>query len=159
MRRSPATRRAGPDEPLGFVIASAGNAAALAFESALAPTGLHPRHFAVLKGLRDEQAQSQQHLAAALGIPSSRLVGLLDLLVERGFVERQGSPSDRRVKLVRLLDPGRAELDRLLVLAGQSEQQVTAGLTPADQAELRRLLAIVYANTATEPQDAPARVW
>lgn len=157
MRKSPATRRVEHDDPLGFVIASVGNAAAQAFEATLAPTGLHPRHFAVLKGLRGGEATSQQQLAAALGIPASRLVGLLDLLVERGFVERNDSPTDRRVKLVRLLAAGRAEFDRLIVLAAESERQVTAGLSAEDSAELRRLLGIVYGNVG--PTGARTRVW
>src|SRR5262249_47992333 len=109
MRKAPATRRAGQDEPLGFVIASVGQAAAQAFGEAWRAHGLHPRHFAVLKGLRGGEAQSQQQLAAALGIPASRLVGLLDLLVGRGLVERNDSPTDRRVKMIRLLEAGRAE--------------------------------------------------
>lgn len=151
-------RRSGRDEPLGFVIASVGSAAALAFESALTPTGLQPRHFAVLKGLRGGEAKSQQQLAESLGIPASRLVGLLDMLVERGFVERRDSPADRRVKLVRLRDAGRAELYKLVVLAGQSERRVTAGLTTADKAELRRLLGIIYANVAPNSEGVPARL-
>lgn len=160
MRKAPVTSRAGRDEPLGFVIASVGHAASLAFEEALAPHGLHPRHFAVLKGLRGGEAQSQQQLAAALGIPASRLVGLLDLLVERGWVERHDSPVDRRVKLVRLLEAGRAQLDELIVSAGQSENRVTAGLTAEDKAELRRLLGIVHANVAAAgPGGARTRVW
>jgi len=36
MRKAPATRRVAADEPLGFVVAAVGNAAALAFEGALA---------------------------------------------------------------------------------------------------------------------------
>ncbi|WP_433177154.1 MarR family winged helix-turn-helix transcriptional regulator [Actinoallomurus sp. CA-150999] len=159
MRKSPATRGVGRDEPLGFVIASVGYAASLAFESALSPTGLHPRHFAILKGLRDGEAQSQQQLAASLGIPASRLVGLLDVLVEHGFVERRDSPTDRRVKLVRLLESGREELQKLIALAGESERQVTAGLTAADAAELRRLLGIVHANVTEEPDGVRTRVW
>jgi MarR family transcriptional regulator, transcriptional regulator for hemolysin len=159
VRKSPATRRAGRDEPLGFVLASVGDAASLAFENALSPTGLHPRHFAVLKGLRGGQAYSQQQLAASLGIPASRLVGLLDLLVERGLVERRGSLDDRRIKMIRLREAGRAELYKLVVLAGQSERRVTAGLTAADKAELRRLLGIVYGNVAAEPKALPRARW
>jgi DNA-binding MarR family transcriptional regulator len=159
MRKAPVTRRAGRDEPLGFVIASVGHAASLAFEDALAPQALHPRHFAVLKGLRGGEAQSQQQLAAALGIPASRLVGLLDLLVERGLVVRTESPTDRRVKLVRLLDAGRTELNKLIALAGRSERRVTAGLTVQDKAELRRLLGIVHANVVAEPDGVRTRVW
>ncbi|MFF4019579.1 MarR family transcriptional regulator [Streptomyces sp. NPDC001843] len=71
------------------MIASVGNAAALAFESALAAEDLHPRHFAVLRGLRDGEEHAQQQLASSLGIPARRLVGLLTVLIERGLVERR----------------------------------------------------------------------
>ncbi|NGO71102.1 MarR family winged helix-turn-helix transcriptional regulator [Streptomyces boncukensis] len=131
----------------------------MAFESALAPTGLHPRHFAVLRGLRDGEAQSQQSLARSLGIPASRIVGLLDDLVERGYVFRRESPTDRRVKLVALLDAGRRELQHLTQLAGESERRLTAGLTAQDQAELRRLLGIVHSNAGVGPSGVPARIW
>ncbi|WP_413471394.1 MarR family winged helix-turn-helix transcriptional regulator [Streptomyces noursei] len=74
---------------------------------------MHPRHFAVLRGLRDGGEHSQQQLASSLGIPASRLVGLLSLLIERSLVERRESPSDARVKLVRLRGAGRVgEVDR-----------------------------------------------
>jgi MarR family transcriptional regulator, transcriptional regulator for hemolysin len=159
MRKAPATVGKGSDEPLGFVIASVGHAAAQAFESALAPAGLNPRHFAVLRGLKAGEAQSQQQLAQSLGIPASRIVGLLDDLVQRGFVSRRDSDTDRRVKLVTLLDAGRAELKKLVALAGQSEKRVTAGLTAEDQTELRRLLGIVYDNAAVELHGTRARIW
>ena len=160
MRKAPATRRVAADEPLGFVIASVGNAAALAFEAALAAADMHPRHFAVLRGLRDGREQSQQQLATALGIPASRLVGLLQALIDRDLVERREAPQDARAKLVRLTDAGRTELHRLLELAGESERRLTAGLTAQDKAELRRLLGVVYGNVAPDgDQTGPARVW
>jgi DNA-binding MarR family transcriptional regulator len=157
--RSPAPLRNGPDEALGFVIASVGNAAAAAFTATLSETGLHPRHFAVLRGLQAGEARSQQELAHGLGIPASRVVGLLDDLVKLGYVSRRESPADRRVKLVTLLGPGRDMLARLTQLAGRSEARVTAGLSDADKAELRRLLGIVYANVADEVDGVRARVW
>jgi DNA-binding MarR family transcriptional regulator len=159
MRKAPATAGNRPDEPLGFVIASVGHAAALAFESALAAADLHPRHFAVLRGLKGGKAQSQQQLAQSLGIPASRIVGLLDELVKRGFVSRRESETDRRVKLITLLDAGRTELTKLVALAGRSEEQVTAGLTTEDRIELHRLLGIVYNNVAVESHGTQARVW
>lgn len=160
--RSPAPLRNGRDEALGFVIASVGYAAAAAFTAALSETGLHPRHFAVLRGLQAEEARSQQELAHSLGIPASRVVGLLDDLVKLGYVSRRESPSDRRVKLVALLDPGRDMLKHLTVLAGRSEARVTAGLSATEKAELRRLLGIVHENVAHEADEVDgvrARVW
>ncbi|GAA1338319.1 MarR family winged helix-turn-helix transcriptional regulator [Actinocatenispora thailandica] len=159
MRKAPVTHGIGPDEPLGFAVAAVGNAAALAFERALSERDLHPRHFAVLRGLRDGGEHAQQQLAAALGIPPSRLVALLALLIERGLVQRRESPVDARVKLVQLTLDGRSELRSLTKLAGASERRLTAGLSDAEKAELRRLLGIVYDNAAVEPGGRPARVW
>lgn len=142
------------------MIAAVGNAAALASEAALSAQDVHPRHFAVLRGLRDGREQSQQQLATSLGIPASRLVGLLQLLIDRGLVARRESPQDARVKLVRLAEAGRGELRDLRELAGESERRLTAGLTAGDQAELRRLLDVVYGNAAPESAPAgPARAW
>src|SRR5690242_13786821 len=159
MYRAPVAAGNRPEEPLGFVIASVGHAAAQSFERALAETGLHPRHFAVLRGLKDGEARSQQQLAQLLGIPASRIVGLLDELVRRGFVERRDTDADRRVKMVSLLSDGRTELTRLIKLAGRSEQQVTAGLSVEDKAQLRRLLGIVRNNVAPDGPGTQARLW
>ena len=46
-----------------------------------------------------------------------------------------------------------------MALASRSEKQVTAGLTAEDQAELRRLLGIVYDNVKVEPHGTRARIW
>src|SRR5689334_20196741 len=135
MARQPAAIGSPQAEHLGFVVASVGNAAARAFEAALAETGLHPRHFAVLRGLSDGEARSQQQLAHGLGIPASRIVALLDELVQRGYVSRRESPTDRRVKLVTLLDPGRDALKNLAALATRNERRVVTGLSAAEQAE------------------------
>jgi hypothetical protein len=44
-------------------------------------------------------------------------------------------------------------------LVGRSERRLVTGLTAADQAELRRLLTIVYTNVSGEPREPPARIW
>ena len=61
--------------------------------------------------------------------------------------------------MVALLDAGRAELRRLTELAGESERRLTEGLSAQDQAELRRLLSIVYDNVGVESHGVRARVW
>nr|BFE61376.1 hypothetical protein GCM10020063_059020 [Dactylosporangium thailandense] len=141
-----------PEEPLGFVLAAVGSAASSAFEAALAGTGPHPRHFAVLRGLRDAEAQWQQQLAHDLGIPASRVVGA---------ARRPGAPRLRVAPRVADRPPGQARrparrgpgaLGRLTALAGRSQDRLTAGLTDAEQAELRRLLGIVHRNAAAEPE-------
>ncbi|MBA3277387.1 MAG: MarR family transcriptional regulator, partial [Geodermatophilaceae bacterium] len=71
-----------------------------AFRAALAPYGIHPRKFAVLRALSSAAGQSQQQLSQALHIPASRLVALVDDLEERGLLERRRRPSDRRTRFL-----------------------------------------------------------
>jgi MarR family transcriptional regulator for hemolysin len=54
------------------------------------------------------QPQSQTELAHKLGVEDPTMVSMIDRLVKAGFVARQPSPTDRRVKLVVLTDEGAA---------------------------------------------------
>lgn len=49
---------------------------------------------------------SQTGLAHKLGVEDATLVSMLDRLVKAGFVRRQPSDTDRRVKLILLTDAG-----------------------------------------------------
>lgn len=86
----------------------------------------------------DGDGISQRDLAARIGLDTSSLVRLLDLLVEGGFVERRIDPSDRRARRIHLTDEGRTELARIRAMLLQAEHELLAGL---DDAEVRAMLA------------------
>jgi len=48
------------------------------------------------------EGQSQRQLADALGLPESRIVGLVDSLETDGHLERRTTPSDRRARRLHL---------------------------------------------------------
>jgi DNA-binding MarR family transcriptional regulator len=52
-------------------------------------------------------------LAAQLGVSLSTVSGLVDRLVEHGYVERREDPDDRRQQLVRLTSTGDAVIERM----------------------------------------------
>ena len=63
--------------------------------------------YIVLTALRDEPMRTQAALARSIGADKTRIIGVLDDLQERGLIEREPDPADRRVRLLRLTAAGR----------------------------------------------------
>lgn len=146
------------ERPLGFLLAAVGQQAMSAFRSRLEPLGIHPRAYAVLTAVRAGSGSSQRDLSGALGLPASRMVGLLDGLQDDGLIERVPDPGDRRTHRVRLTDHGRRTVDRLQTEATALDESIIADLTEDEQDRLRGLLARVSARLDQEGS-APARLW
>ncbi|HLX78685.1 MAG TPA: MarR family transcriptional regulator, partial [Acidimicrobiales bacterium] len=66
------------------------------FAEIVGTIGLEPRHFALLRAVREYQGDSQQAIAERLGVPASTMVALIDQLERDGLLERVRHPSDRR---------------------------------------------------------------
>ncbi len=152
--------------PLGFLIASIGQQAMSAFRARLQPHGLHPRAFAVLWVLveadgagADVAGRSQQDLSRSLGIPASRLVGVIDGLEKGGLVVREAHPTDRRAHTVRLTGPGRDAARSLIDEAARFDQQLNQGLTPADRTRLRDGLLVIAANLQSDESTGAPLIW
>lgn len=82
---------------------------------------------------------SQRELAGALHYDASNVTGIVDRLEERGLVERQVDPQDRRIRLVVITAAG-LELRRTMIERAFTGGKALAGLTAAEQVELRDLL-------------------
>jgi MarR family transcriptional regulator for hemolysin len=57
---------------------------------------------------KSSELMSQRELADVVGIEGPSMVATLDRLERDGLVERIASPTDRRIKLVRLTEAGRS---------------------------------------------------
>ena len=144
--------------PLGFLLAAVGQQAMSAFRTRLEPLGIHPRAYAVLWAVSEGSDPSQRDLSRALGLPPSRMVGLLDGLQEDGLIERATDPGDRRLHRVRLTAHGRRTVARLQTEASALDGAIIADLSQGDQDRLRELLARVSARLDQEGT-APSRLW
>lgn len=82
-------------------------------------------------------------LADRLAVSRPSVTALVDGLVERGWVERQESPEDRRRVLHHLTDDGRARLSSASVVLSASLDELTAELDPDERARAREGLALL----------------
>jgi len=73
-------------------------------------------------------------------LSSGAMTARLDKLAERGLIERQAAPSDRRSLLVCLTDAGQELVDRAVERHVANERRLLAPLTLAEQEQLAALL-------------------
>src|SRR5689334_14299502 len=130
---------------VGFLLAWLSRKSRQTFIEDLEPHGLRPAYYGVLALLDAQETASQQQLGDWLGIDRSNMVALLDDLEERGFVVRAVDPGDRRRHAVRLTEAGRGALQQIHEVVKRATPQYLAPLTPAEQAELVRLLTKLLA--------------
>ena len=101
---------------------------------------VHPYHHAILAVLDEGSRETQGAIADALGYDKGQLVGLLDELEDRGLIERQRDPADRRRQIVRMTASGRKTLERLRRLAQRLDDEFLAPLDEKERRELHALL-------------------
>jgi len=98
-----------------------------------------------------DAAASMRHLAELLKCDPSNVTFLVDRLEERGLVERQIDPADRRVKLV-ALTPAGVRIRNQIVRAAATRSPL-AQLSPADQQRLLNLLAAATRRAGQQNDD------
>lgn len=122
-----------------FLLSQVGFHSASLWRERLAPLGLDPLVM-LLRHVAAEEGRSQQALGEALQIPPSRMVALVDDLEQRGLVERQANPTDRRARALHLTREGRRVLAKVMELSAAHKARLSAGL---EQGERRGLIALL----------------
>lgn len=94
----------------------------------------------LLASLADEGATSQAELSRRTGIDPSDVVAVISELEARKFVTRRRDPDDARRNVITLTRAGRTELARLDAVVADIQDQFLAPLSPAERAQLIRIL-------------------
>jgi DNA-binding MarR family transcriptional regulator len=133
---------------LGYLLKHAYLALEQRTQAALAGMGMTVRDLGVLRVIAGGEAQSQQEVAAVLGVDRTSMVARIDALERRGIVARRPSEQDRRRNIVELTDQGWDVFRRAEDRYAEAERAFTSMLGDAGAAELRRVLRTVLGGNS-----------
>ena len=123
-----------------FLLATASASASAEFHAIAAGAGLRVPEWRVLACLWDEDGQMATHLARLSLIEQSRLTRVIEKMVDRGLVTRQGDEADRRRVRVWLTDEGRGVAAGMVAQARTHEAKLLDVLGEEDGRKLKSLL-------------------
>ena len=136
---------------IAFLLAQLGAYAAERFGERAAALDFTRPQAGLLRLISREPGLSQQAVARRLGTPPSRLVALVDGLEQRGLIERRRNPGDRRNYALHPTAAGEQAMAALGQASLEHEQVITAPLTPAERAQLSKLLGKLAAAHGMVP--------
>ncbi len=96
---------------------------------------------------KSPQPPSQSELAHQLGVENPTMVSMLDRLVKSGFVQRQPSALDRRVKLVVLTEAGMQVFETVRKEADSFRRELLQGIDADQLLAATELLETLLAAT------------
>tara|TARA_R110002110_G_scaffold64680_23_gene178861 strand:- start:917 stop:1426 length:510 start_codon:yes stop_codon:yes gene_type:complete len=103
--------------------------------------GITPVQYACLRAVAAFPGEDQVRLAGAIAYDKTTIGGVIDRLIQKGFLERTVSEKDRRARVIHLTQAGRHFLERISPLVTQAQNQMLAGLSEEERDRFMRLLA------------------
>ncbi len=140
MTASPAAFDYQLDAQIGFRLRCAHQRASGIFQDHMAPFALTPTQFSALVRLWRHPDLAQNQLGRMTAMDPATLQGVLSRLKERQLIAPRIDQNDRRRRLWRLSDKGRALIERALA-AGPKVSAET--LKPLSQAESETLIGLL----------------
>jgi DNA-binding MarR family transcriptional regulator len=126
-------------EHTGYLLRVAHDRAHMAAAAEM-PDGPHPRLFGLLTALLEVGPLSQQQLAEKMRVNRSLVVGIIDDLERRGWVERRRDPADRRSYNLYVTAAGRRARDEMAPQVARANERMTERLDADERARLNALL-------------------
>lgn len=142
----PAPKRKAPDAAtatalkLFIVLARAQRAIGERVEASLDPHGLTHAEFAILEALFHKGPLLLGEVQRKILVSSGGITFLVDKLADRGLVERQLCPSDRRARYAALTRKGEALMAQIFPAHAEHIREAMSGLTRVEQKQAIALL-------------------
>lgn len=141
------TRAVALEEQPGYYIRRLQQIAVAIFLEETQAHGITPVQFAALFAVHEQPGLDQRSLASRIGFDASTIGGVVDRLERRGLIERQASPTDRRVRLLQATPAGHALLDEVIPGMLKAQKRILAPLPAAERPPfLAMLKAVVEGN-------------
>jgi DNA-binding MarR family transcriptional regulator len=102
--------------------------------------GLKAAQFQVLAELRSRDPMSASDLARAVILTTGGMTPVLDQLADRGLINRQIDPEDRRARRITITEKGRSVIIRALDQQIARHRAINAALTAEEREQLSDLL-------------------
>ena len=102
--------------------------------------GLTMWGYSVLLALDRAPMRTQSALAEQIGADKTRIIPTLDELQQRGYIERQRDPDDRRVHVLGATKSGRAAKDDVQTAIQRGEERWLGQLSADDRRVFLRVL-------------------
>lgn len=135
-----------PRESVGFHCSITYRAFERALEKTLSGTEISPVQFIALAHLTVFGAMPQAELAAHLSTSPVSVVKLIDRMERDGWVKRQTSPEDRRVKMIVPTDKASLQWHELTEYAQAIVEQAYKGIPKKEIDALKKTLRRIREN-------------
>ncbi|MFF9049371.1 MarR family winged helix-turn-helix transcriptional regulator [Streptomyces parvulus] len=142
------------DTSLGYMLKAASSALHSAMEAVLKPMGMTITHYSCMELLAQRPGLSNSELARGTFVTRQSMNVLLQALERQGLVVRAAQAPVGRALPTELTAAGRRQLQAASAAVRRVERDMLAGLTPADQDRMRRLLTACITSLSGPP--APA---
>ncbi|HEU0097306.1 MAG TPA: MarR family transcriptional regulator [Allosphingosinicella sp.] len=141
------------DSNFAFEVAKTAHALRRSFDRRAAALGVTRAQWRVLAWLGREDGMRQVELADGLDVEPITLCRMIDRLAEAGLVERRPDEEDRRAWRIHLTAAAAPVIESLRGLAEEFLDEALDGVSDAEQARVRDVLARVRANLAGSLKD------
>ncbi|MDQ2090241.1 MarR family winged helix-turn-helix transcriptional regulator [Marimonas arenosa] len=101
---------------------------------------LTPVQFAALTTIRENPGIDQASLAGTIAYDKATIGGVVDRLAAKDLILRAQSKTDRRARALTITPEGEALLDRVRPVVLALQDDILAGLDPAEKSQLLTLL-------------------